>query len=156
MKPLNNPIVEKTIVQERIKLKNYGDFYLLIYDTRIGILLSQLEDDTFRREDIEKELDSYDRIRKQVFCIIHSIERASNTSSSHNNFRQLMDSFSNVSDDDCEKIIEIRNAFCHNRYPHNLSGILDKKPNLEVGVANQLYDRLKELSKPILNVTSKN
>ena len=70
--------MQRTIRQENMKLKNYGDFYKFLYDSRIGPLLSQLEepDRGFLREDLEKELERYDNSRTDIFEVLQQIERS--------------------------------------------------------------------------------
>lgn len=74
----NKQTIQRTIRQEGLKLKNYGDFNRFLYDSRIGLLLKQLEEPEggFLREDLEKELEKYDNTRPEIFKVLQQIERS--------------------------------------------------------------------------------
>lgn len=133
----------RAIHQQEIKLKNYGDFFSFLYDSRIGGLLSQLPyEKPVERDDLEKELDSYDRQRLKVFAVLQAIENKiikEHPELNDNNAGGLgfcdadgkpyRNSFSGLlslceqylaSEDELNElgygIVDIRNAFSHNRY----------------------------------------
>ena len=140
--------IRRTIHQREIKLKNYGDFFSFLYDSRIGGLLSQLPIDTkhaIERTDLEDELDIYDRKRLKVFAVLQAIEHriirehpelADSNANGHGFFdsegKPYRNSFSGLltlckqylASEEKEKvlndlgysIVDIRNAFSHNRY----------------------------------------
>ena len=120
---------EVTISQKELKVKNFGDFFRFIYDGRLESLLSHLDCNEIEREALEKEFENYDLTRPEIFGAIHQIERE--IIEAHKidkndpikiNFRRLL-SLKNGDatnlDEDSEIIIEIRNAFSHNRYPND-------------------------------------
>ena len=77
IKDENKQPMQRTIRQEGLKLKNYGDFQKFLYDSRIGLLLSQLDEPEggFPREDLERELERYDNSRPEIFRVLQEIER---------------------------------------------------------------------------------
>ena len=138
----------RTIQQKGLKLKNYGDFFAFLYDSRIGSLLSQLPiptDNVIDRTNLEKELDSYDRKRLKVFAVLQAIEHKiikdhpeltdSNAGGQgfcdtdgkpyRNSFSGLLSlckqylATENKINDLGYSIVDIRNAFSHNRYTSN-------------------------------------
>ena len=152
--------IKRTVYQEGLKLKNYGDFYSFLYDTRIGSLLSQIPNQgNIRREELEQELDFYDRRRHEVFALLQDIERriiSENPSvqdgnargegfyydktvgnktekiAYRNNFYGLLSlcnrylaSENNSTEPELTEegnmLVEIRNAFSHNRYVKSLT-----------------------------------
>lgn len=164
----NQQPLQRNIWQKDIKLKNYGDFYTFLYDSRIGSLLSQLPDcKDVERTSLEDELDTYDRKRHEVFGILQEIERiiieknpqVKDPSAAAifkdtdgvirlNNFRRLLalckeylkDNSTDLNDVS-ELLVEIRNAFSHNRYAYidydKIKGI-GKPPSLPTVASNIL------------------
>lgn len=65
----------RTITQESLKIKNYGDFYRFVYDERLATLLSLTRTVEINRDDLEKELLQYDLQRTEVFSQVHEMER---------------------------------------------------------------------------------
>ena len=141
----NGKQIIRTIHQNGIKLKNYGDFFAFLYDTRIGGLLSQMSDKIIERQNLEEELDNYDRKRLKVFAVLQAIERRiikehpeladSNVGGQgfcdtdgkpyRNSFSGLLSLCKQyLATEEKEKvlnelgygIVDIRNAFSHNRY----------------------------------------
>ena len=148
----NKQPIQRTIKQEKIKLKNYGDFYTFLYDSRIGSLLSQLPDnEIIDRDNLESELDSYDQKRRKVFAILQDIERiiiknnpeVKNSSNDKfidkdgkirlNHFSGLLNLCKEYLKDNgdpndvSELLVEIRNAFSHNRYVYSDNKLLKIK-----------------------------
>lgn len=159
-------IDEYTVIisQEAMKVKNYGDFFRFVNDTRIVNLLPYLprEKDAegnnvikITRKNLEQELLAYDNNRTEIYRIVHELEKyiiekfpelkkktfivndeqivydGSSSSSSAampvtDNFRAIVTyldrevlqivSPDQISDQVSEIMIEIRNAFGHNRY----------------------------------------
>ena len=159
-KPINDANgkqVKRTIHQDGIKLKNYGDFFAFLYDSRIGGLLSQLSistEDVIDRTDLEIELDIYDRKRIKVFAVLQAIERRiidehpeladSNANGQgfcnidgkpyRNSFSGLLslckqylatEGKEKVLNDLGYGIVDIRNAFSHNRYTSSDNNKID-------------------------------
>lgn len=145
--------LQRTIHQDEIKLKNYGDFFRFLYDTRIGILLSQQPDSKIgiNREDLEKELDTYDNVRAEVFKSIHKIERQiikehpelNNPQSEYfnnakgvpyrNSFASLLSLAAKFNDADgnpnlqAQYLTTLRNSFSHNKYVEDIKNMLGKE-----------------------------
>ena len=64
----------RTITQQELKLKNYGDFFRFVYDERLATLLSQTKSVEINRDDLEKELLHYDLQRTKIFGWVHAME----------------------------------------------------------------------------------
>ena len=64
----------RTITQQELKLKNYGDFFRFVYDERLATLLSQTKSVEINRDDLEKELLRYDLQRSKIFGWVHAME----------------------------------------------------------------------------------
>ena len=64
----------RTIAQQELKLKNYGDFFRFVYDERLATLLSQTKSVEINRDDLEKELLHYDLQRTKIFGWVHAME----------------------------------------------------------------------------------
>ena len=72
---IEKEIIRKTIRQEGMKMKNYGQFYKFASDhQRLESLLSRLPDELFLRAEIENELSYYDTNRSEVFRQVYIIE----------------------------------------------------------------------------------
>jgi hypothetical protein len=65
----------RTITQQELKLKNYGDFYRFVYDERLATLLSKTKNVKINRDELEKELLHYDLKRTEIFSWVHAMER---------------------------------------------------------------------------------
>lgn len=145
-------VLQRSIRQNGIKLKNYGDFYSFLYDSRVGSLLSQIQvKGDIKRENLENEFDHYDRQRREVFRLLQAIEleiikanpalsdkNAGNADFYYKKGKPYRNSFSSLLSL-CKKyvkektelndlgklLVEIRNAFSHNRYAQNTKDPLD-------------------------------
>lgn len=142
----------RTISQSEIKIKNYGDFYTFLYDSRIGTLLSQLtENGDIKRDELETEFDHYDHQRQEVFRLLQKIERLiikshpaladsnagkpefydENGTPYRNSFSSLLLLCKQYLSEGGEPtgvsnlLTEIRNAFSHNRYVKSQDKQLD-------------------------------
>lgn len=169
--------IRRTIRQEGIKLKNFGDFYTFLYDSRIGSLLKQMQEGrVIDRNCLEEELDHYDRQRHQVFEIIQAIERriielhpeVKNPHSDKFNYAErnmpYLNSFSgllslckeylkeNGDPNDVSKLlVEIRNAYSHNRYVESSLTELDITKMLPPQVATRIMEWLKKQKNTSVN-----
>lgn len=65
----------RTITQQELKLKNYGDFFRFVYDERLDTLLSKTKNVEINRDELEKELLHYDLKRTEIFSWVHAMER---------------------------------------------------------------------------------
>ena len=121
----------KTIFQENLSPKNYGDFKQFIKDSRLQSLLEWVEKETIERKYLDKELDKYDRVRMAVLEQIHLFEQAMftkyadelkkrNGTDENYSFSIILDTYQSVhklEDVDKDFIKEIRNGFARNQYP---------------------------------------
>ena len=111
----------KTIKQECLKVKNYGDFFRFIYDQRIQSLLPNIKStEILDREVLEKELEGYDINRTLMFKLILEFEKSiisQNTDymTQKHDFKNLLEVYHTDKDKDFIRLI--RNAVCHNSYP---------------------------------------
>lgn len=159
------------VVQENMALKNYGEFYRFIYDDRLITLLSQLKDVTeISYADLTGELATYDSYRSQVFLLMQEIEKLAfeqhskeltdlnnpkffkdedtNNVPKRNNFRALLSLFDGIesrqlTNADCDRLIEIRNAFCHNTYRINMDDLEKKLPTISIQIVKKIEKLLK-------------
>ncbi len=135
-------VKEVTIRQGDLKLKNYGDFFRFIYDSRIQPLLAQVGETEIEREQLEKELDNYDMNRISLFKNVHELESRICSTLTEEQFHQLnaegkpvkvdfkyLLQFVNIKDSNKELLRVIRNAFCHSTYPEGtkVSVVFDKE-----------------------------
>lgn len=163
--------LKRTISQTEIKIKNYGDFYTFLYDSRIGTLLSQLtEIGDIKRDNLETEFDHYDRQRQEVFRLLQEIERliikshpalANNNAGKpefydkdgkpyRNSFSSLLSLCKQYLNEDGNPsdvsilLTEIRNAFSHNRYVKSQNKLLDIRTLSLPEVADHILNWLKK------------
>ena len=137
----------RTITQQELKLKNYGDFYRFVYDERLATLLTQTKSVEIDRDNLEKELLHYDLKRTEIFHWIHAMENYlfaqypelgkadKKEEGSHyyyknkngdylpirQNFRAMLDVAGNIPSQHLEAMVGIRNSFCHNHYVEDLN-----------------------------------
>lgn len=120
---------EVTIRQADLKLKNYGDFFRFIYDSRIQPLLAQVDAMEIDRSQLEQELDNYDQKRIPLFKYVHELERRICETLSEEqfhkdaegnpvkvDFKYLLE-YLNTNENTKDLLKAIRNAFCHGTYP---------------------------------------
>ncbi len=111
------------IYQLQLKVKNIGDFNKFSRDRRLPNLLGILRTDEISRDILEKELLDYDRVRLEVFRVLHDFEKSvisNNTISNTEDFEIILTAYKNqsgISDIVYEQIKNIRNKFSHNQYP---------------------------------------
>jgi hypothetical protein len=123
----------RTIQQEQLKLKNFGDFYRLVRDRRVETLLPHLLDETIDRPTLEKELEGYDSVRVEVFELIHNFERQmiekKSIQMSSPDFVEILKQCPEIDRDTKQQMQIIRNAFSHNTYPAKKENIRDVESN---------------------------
>jgi len=154
-----------TIKQDDLKLKNYGDFFRFIYDRRIRTLLQNVKENEFTRQQIEEELECYNRMRIPVFKQVLSTEekiwkqlpseqlhkKADDKEHPVNiDFKYLMQ-FVNIKESNIEIIKAIRNAFSHNQYPTDSAVarlVFDKKqiPELAKEITKLLHNKTNQIN----------
>ena len=136
--------VEKTIKQDSLKLKNYGDFFQFLYDDRIKTLLPQVEDATIDRALLEKELENYNLRRTDIFKLSLEYEKylldvcKIKVEKESPSFREIVQAKEDRNEEQSEKLIRIRNAFSHNHYNTEEIVKTDKIPNVAVSMKNKM------------------
>lgn len=116
-----------------MKIKNYGDFFVLANDKRLVNLLALVNQDRVSKDEIEQELKRYDVCRPEVVKMILDLEKWA-----FDNFPELKAKVMNDREDNkvgfnyiLDVLLEnkrigeaqketlrlIRNAFDHNNYP---------------------------------------
>ncbi|MBQ7851763.1 MAG: type VI-B CRISPR-associated RNA-guided ribonuclease Cas13b [Muribaculaceae bacterium] len=153
-----------TIKQDNLKIKNFGDFFRFVYDGRLPSLFAHLgmNENEIGRDALEKELESYDLKRSDIFGIVHSIEKAiieteelGEDDKRRINFRNLLDP-DKKHEDNTEIMIAIRNAFSHNIYPSPVLEIEDdngtkREIKIELksddlpNIATNVHDKMNEI-----------
>ncbi|NDV80194.1 type VI-B CRISPR-associated RNA-guided ribonuclease Cas13b [Dysgonomonas sp. 511] len=140
----------KTIRQESLKLKNYGDFFKFIYDQRIKTLLPQIKSaKILDREVLEKELEQYDLNRTPLFKLVLDFEKSivlqkPELELERHDFKQILNEF-NADMENKDRMRLIRNAFCHNSYP-KLNDIEEATKSEIPKIASSLVHSFKKLA----------
>jgi hypothetical protein len=123
----------KIIRQEALKLKKFGDFYLLVRDRRVETLLPHLPDETIDRLMLKDELKGYDSVRVEIFGLIHRFERQviekKNIQTLSPDFVDILRQCSEIDRETKQQMQIIRNAFSHNSYPGKKEHIRDVESN---------------------------
>lgn len=159
---------EIKVVQENMSLKNYGEFYRFINDDRLITLLKQLNEvDEVGHSELLGEFAIYDQRRAEVFSAMQTLEKLAfeafepdltnpqsdnfryNDVPRRNNFRSLISLFSSIQGDHlddvaCNRLIEIRNAFCHNTFNIGLDKVSKELPNITNHIIGEIDRMLKE------------
>jgi hypothetical protein len=137
--PFEVEIHQKIVFQNALKIKNYGDFRRFLKDRRLPDLMPYLTDKRIEREQLEKELVMYQKVRIQVFKLVRAFEETAleeieglrtqimNYRNGHTNAQGniphehnqiLMAYFAHVGEaDQTDAVVKLRNAFAHNEYP---------------------------------------
>lgn len=121
----------KTVYQENLKLKNYSQFYRFLYDRRIPTLFDMTMEKNVERQDIERELEAYDRVHPEILKTTFEIEKAyykEHPEVSYAKFSEIVNSDESLSDDEAKRVSNIRNSFSHVSYPTSVYSA--KKENL--------------------------
>ena len=145
---------EILIKQDNLKIKNYGDFFHFLYDPRVIALLPHITSSVVDRNELERELDNYERVRPEIFGFALTLEKQiiekspnrlkgitinpNSTLAIKNSFSALIRRGHILSQDNENTIIEIRNAFCHNSYPQNMNS--NKLPEIAKSCENAMKD----------------
>ena len=129
---------EKTIYQEAIKIKNYGDFFCYLYDERVKSLLPQIKKAEIDRMELDRELMNYDLTRPEIFSLILDFEKAVNNkypemTKERHGFTDLLNKLEVLNSLEKDNIRLVRNAFSHNKYP-NIKNIKNDIPEIAVGI----------------------
>lgn len=129
---------ERTIYQEAIKIKNYGDFFCYLYDERVKSLLPQIKKAEINRMELDRELMNYDLTRPEIFSLILDFEKAVNNkypemTKERHGFTDLLNKLEVLNSSEKDNIRLVRNAFSHNKYP-NIKNIKNDIPEIAVGI----------------------
>ena len=146
---------DAAIIQEDIKIKDYGKLYKLLLDKRVDDLLIQHKGEKVSAGNLSKELEHYDGNRVEVFDTILKYEKKiaqGKTDEELTDYKgrigflaiQAKDNQNNEADK--KKVRLIRNAFSHNQYPQD-----DGKPvyydKVIPGAADEITSAIKEVEK---------
>lgn len=158
---------EITIRQDDLKLKNYGDFFRFIYDSRIRPLLAQVDVTEIDRATLEKELDNYDLRRIPLFECVHDLERRVCRSLSYEQLHPINEEgdpikvdfkylirFVDIKESNARLLCDIRNAFCHSTYPEGTkvnivfteSGVSPTIPEVALTLVDDFSRRTKSVT----------
>lgn len=157
-----NPVRRITIKQADLKLKNYGDFFSFIYDSRIRSLLLQVKQTVIDRSIVEKELDNYNQERIPMFEVLHALEGkiwqlfpdglpaiGEGGEPIKIDFKYLIQ-FIDLKKCNKDLVCAIRNAFSHSNYPTDpvvARNVFDKVDLPEV--ANELAHVLRNKTRQV-------
>lgn len=143
-----------TITSEGMKLKNYGDFFVLANDKRLCKLLKIVGSNTVSKEDIMEEFKKYDQSRPEVVGLVFDLEKwAFDTypelltrvdRKERVDFKAILDVLNKNNNIDSKQLLvlkAIRNAFDHNDYPDKDkigNGIVEitTLPEIAIGIKN--------------------
>lgn len=120
-----------TIHSNGMKIKNYGDFFVLVNDKRLEPLFNILAEVTIDKEEVEDEFDNYDTCRPTVVKLVFDFEKLAFEKYPELQQRvddrdwidfsailNLLKSNEDLSEGDSTVLRQIRNAFEHNAYPN--------------------------------------
>lgn len=135
-----------TITSGGMKLKNYGDFFVLASDKRIGNLLELVGSDIVSKEDIMEEFKKYDQCRPEIASIVFNLEKCAFDTypelparverKEKVDFWCILDVLLNKKDINNEQsyiLRKIRNAIDHNNYPDK--GLVEIKALPEIAMS---------------------
>lgn len=136
----------KTLRQDGLKLKNYSQFYAILNDRRLPSLLDLVCDDDIPRPDLEKELDTYDKVHPSVLGTVFDFEK--NYHSKHESdfipdLNTMLDN-TNMQEKKKKEIRKIRNSFAHLTYPRQRDTDASNValPKKAESISNRLIDEL--------------
>ena len=135
-----------TITSEGMKLKNYGDFFVLANDKRLCRLLKIVGSNSVSKEDIMEEFKKYDQCRPEIASIVFNLEKwafdtypelsAKVDREEQVDFKFILNVLLNKKDINNEQsyiLRKIRNAFDHNNYPDK--GLVEIKALPEIAMS---------------------
>ncbi len=171
-------------IEDTLKIKNYGDFKYFCFDKRVSnyleCLLKTFNDNQYKKEgnpyritrqEIEKELENYEKYRIAAFDKILEFERVffqnyytkeefeSINNGTHFSFEKIIKEFiekTNAESEICKLIKSTRNAFSHSQYPMQdnwLRNRIDEKnkSNMLDIIYNDFSESIESCKKLIVN-----
>lgn len=171
-------------IEDTLKIKNYGDFKYFCFDKRVSnyleCLLKTFNDNQYKkggnpyritRQEIEKELENYEKYRIATFDKILEFERIffqnyytkeefeSINNGTHFSFEKIIKEFiekTNAESEICKLIKSTRNAFSHSQYPMQdnwLRNRIDEKnkSNMLDIIYNDFSESIESCKKLIVN-----
>lgn len=135
-----------TITSEGMKLKNYGDFFVLANDKRLCRLLKIVGSNSVSKEDIMEEFKKYDQCRPEIASIVFNLEKwafdtypelsAKVDREEQVDFKFILNVLlnkKNINNEQSYILRKIRNAFDHNNYPDK--GLVEIKALPEIAMS---------------------
>lgn len=135
-----------TITSEGMKLKNYGDFFVLANDKRLCKLLKIVGSNSVSKEDIMEEFKKYDQCRPEIASIVFNLEKwafdtypelsAKVDREEQVDFKFILNVLlnkKNINNEQSYILRKIRNAFDHNNYPDK--GLVEIKALPEIAMS---------------------
>ena len=116
----------KVEISEKMKIKNYGDFFRYVNDTRLVNLLpylSKMKDNDgnieIKRSMLEQELQAYDNNRVEIYKCVHDVEKAI-----LDKFKELENKYYTINDDNSYEYHDSRPEG-GNQVPNNFRAIIN-------------------------------
>lgn len=129
-----------------MKLKNYGDFFVLANDKRLCKLLKIVGSNSVSKEDIMEEFKKYDQCRPEIASIVFNLEKwafdtypelsAKVDREEQVDFKFILNVLlnkKNINNEQSYILRKIRNAFDHNNYPDK--GLVEIKALPEIAMS---------------------
>ena len=118
---------KKIVKQDDLKLINYSQFYRFLNDRRIPTLFDIVLDRVISREEIEKELSTYDDVHPNVLKGVLDYEKAYVDQNGNlyitegeyqrlADFKEILSKDDSIPEDERRKLSYIRNTFAHSSY----------------------------------------
>ncbi len=168
----NGKLGTKTITQQKLKIKNHGDFIRFAKDRRLNDLLKWIKQEEIERPVLEKELENYDNAKIEAAMLIYRFEEKM-----HSCYKEYFEGVLSAKPEHKEYISNaeilgkfyaeypqfkkeeqtiscIRNAFSHNQYPehHKLPEIIDcNLPHIATTISSLLNEKIGEYTKQLNN-----
>jgi hypothetical protein len=156
-------ILKYSATSESTKLKDVGKYRRYLYDRRLkGLLIwmhSPDENDKIKFSDIEEQIQSYERYRRQTAAILYALESKviehfvteNEKGEDRISFNTITDKIkNNLTDLDgqCDTLLRIRNAIYHNQFPVYEDSIENAHGTT---IAEKMYSLTKDYADEILN-----
>ena len=144
----------KKLTQHNLKLKNYSQFYAILSDRRLPSLLDLIRSNYINRNDIEAELDNYDKVHPEVMKAIIGFEKKHFDKHGFDDSGIVPDLSSILAEttmpaDKQYEVRKIRNSFAHSHYPgyHVANAGITELPKKAETIFNTLKSSLSDEQK---------